>query len=805
MQSWRRAGVRFARLGSLIAALSGWAWGCGADGGGTGTECGPGTRAEDGTCVPELDGCAPGTVLQLGVCVPACGDGGVWDGQACGQIPRCEAGTRYDPATGDCVPACAAGEYWDGAACAAVPACGPGTAFDPAAGGCRPSADACAPGTVWQDGACVPELDCGPGTHPEGGLCVPDAPPVPDVVEAAVDGEFARFELPAAGGQVLLGGLVDLPVDKDGDGYEDGDWDAFAFDAPAGTWLRLSASSAGAALPAFLVDSRGAEDEGALVYRRVALSPAAAACSREVYLPRAGRYVVWVSDFNQAAAFLFGYGTLPMGGPEFDYLVRLENLGAPQPAPLGLPTQEGQELADGALAFYALAPQAAGASIELTARPERPDGQAEAEVYPALLLFDPAGALAAEAVSYSTWESAALLTPSAAGGTRLVVRDFFAAIGPGPALTFLARRLEPSPCDLVGCDQATVGQGASQLLSWSLSAGDFFVVGTYADPMGETMVHQQLLGEGLAPLGEAQMTYPGQPAAAWAYAPAATSLYLWLRWGDGGPQGTWELDARVHATGTLQSGQTASAQPVFDMPPWTLRPAGILHFSGLGGKLVFLTGLATHGAGWVQPFEMVWNPRLEQEGPVVDTNAWNFPDGYATPLFTYLRDDGHHLYYLYDQAGDPSGGSYDVSLSAVDVTPLGRPEVGAPIVRNYQSPNGRNYYSFEAGRDQVVDISVHPVLLSDIQAELWVLNFGAVVWDWIWYLWVASPEAAQLGLVVAETAAAPGDDFSVRYVSPYDGLSLLFVMDAGGQAGPADLFNLELATPASPAPAGGGR
>jgi hypothetical protein len=801
MQSWREAGTLFACLGSLAIALAGG--GCGS--GGEGTECGPGTTAEGGTCVPVLEECAPGTLLQLGVCVPACGDGEFWDGQACQAVTRCAAGTRFDEATGDCLPACAAGEYWDGAACAEVPECGPGTAFDPASGDCQPDADACAPGTVWQDGACVPELACGPGTHAEGELCVPDALPAPDVLEAAVDGEFARLELPAAGEDVLLGGAVDLPVDKDGDGVADGDWDAFAFDAPAGTWLRLTATSAGAALPAFLVDSRGIGDDGELLYRRVALSPGAGSCGREVYLPRAGRYAVWVTDFNQAAAFLFGYGTLPVGGPAFDYLVRLENLGAPQPEPLALPAQAEHDLGDGALAFFTLASQSPGAGIEILARPTRAEGLAEADVYPALLLMDPAGALEAESVSYRTWESAALLTPSAAGGPRLVVRDFFAATGSQPGLTFLARRLEPTPCSAGQCTQATVSQDQSLLLRWSLVAGDFFVAGTYFDPMGEALAHQQLLDGELAPLGEAQLTYPGQDATAWAYADAATSFYLWLRWGDGGPQGTWALDARVHTTGSLTDGATASAQPVLDMPPYTLRPAGILHFSGLAGRLVFLTGLATHGAGWVQPFEMVWNARLEQEGPVVDTNAWNFPDGYATPLFTYIRDDGHHLYYLYDQGGDPSGGTYDVSLDAVDVTALGRPAVGAPIVRNSQMPNGHNYYSFEAGQDQVVDISVHPVLLSDIQAEIWVLNFGAAVWDWIYYVWRASPDAPQLGLVVSETAAAPGDDFTVRYVSPYDGLSILLIMDAGGQAGPLDLFNLTLDTPAAPAPAGGGR
>jgi hypothetical protein len=794
-QVGRKSG-HWARASVLILALGWTAWGCGGE---AGPECGPGTRIEGDRCVPELDACAPGTVLQDGQCVPACPAGEAWDGQACRVVTRCEPGTRLDEATGRCVPACAAGTYWDGQACADVPDCGPGTVFDPGTGGCRPSEEACGPGAIWQDGACLPELACGPGTHQEGAACVPDRLPEPDVWEAPVDGATAEFDLPAAGGLVRLGGLVDLPEDKNEDGYPDGDWDAFAFEAPAGAWLRISATSEGAALPAFLLDGREDAGLGDLFYRRVALCHDAATSSREVYLPRAGRYLLWVSDHNQAAAFLFGHDTLPVGGPAFTYLVTVENLGTPEPVVLSLPYEVEHSFADGALGFYALDPQPAGAAVELTARPLAPAGLRDADVYPALLLMDEASALMDEYVSYRTWESAALLTSATAAGRRLVVRDFFAAIGSRPEVAFLARRLEPTPCTPGGCSTVEVSQQESRLLRFSLAAGDFFVAGTYFDPMGETMAHQQLVDGAYRPLGEAQMTYPGLHAAVWAYADRASAFHLWLRWGDGGPAGVWSLDARVHPTGTLTAGGTVSNQPVFDMPPGTLRPAGILHFSGQAGKLVFLTQLATQGAGWAQPFEAVWNARLEQEGPVVDVNAWNFPDGYATPLFTYIRDAGHHLYYLYDQQGDPSGGTYGLRMNAYDVTPLGRPVVGTPVRRNNISPNGRNFYSFEAGRNQVVDITVDPVLLSDIQARIWVLNFGAAVWDWIWYRWVASPDAAQLGLVVAETAGAPGDDFTARYVSPYDGLSVLLVMDEGGQAGPLDLFNLVLEVPPPPA------
>lgn len=793
MTTTRKTGGAVARgrgwIGSgalLCAALMA---GCGGDG----TACGPGTEEVAGVCVPALR-CGPGTVPDGDRCRPQCAPGENWDGQACVAVTSCAPGTVAQG--GSCVPLCGPDQSWNGKTCEDLPPCGPGTTRHPQTGTCVPDESACAPGTTLQNGVCVPTLECGPGTHDVSGACVPDGLPEADVLEAEIDGQAAEFPLPAAGAAIRLGGTVDVPEDKNGDGYADGDWDAFRFTAPAGTWLRLSATSDGATLPAFLLDFDLLDAEGRLVWRRAALQPNHRTCTREVYLARAGSYTLWVSDFNQVSAFLFGYDTVPVGGAPFRYLVTVENRGVPQPVALGLPSEERQDLGSGGLAFYSVPGQGTDRAVEITARPVAPDGLADAQVIGALTLVDSGGALRDEYVGRGTWESAALLVAAPAGQSRLLVRDFWVTLGDEARIDLIARTLIPQNCN-GGCSDALVSREQSRLLAWTLASGDFFVAGTYY-PDAELMIHQQLLDAAFAPLGQAQMVYPGQHGAVWAYAESAGPVYLWLRWGDAAPQGTFPIDARIHATPALTEGATANNLPVFDMPPGTVVPSGLAHFSGQGGKVVFFTGFHSQPASWGQPFESVLNRWFEQMGPVVDVTSWMFPDAYATPLFTYVPDNGHRLYLAYDQMGDASG-SYGVTMNAYATKPLGRPAVGAPVQRTLQSPALANFYTFEAGRNQYLEITVEPVLLSDIQPRIWVMNFGAAVFDWIWYVWRASPDAPQLGLVVAETAPGPYASFTAGYISPYDGMSLLLVSDAGGAAGPADLFNVQISVPPPPA------
>jgi hypothetical protein len=167
-------------------------------------ECGPGTVAQNGSCLPVIDECLAGTVLQDGKCVAACGPreyfNGVectsipqpncalgttyiadtykcepscgvdqfWDGSACGDIPEpeCASGTVYNPATVECEAACSLDQYWDGEQCLALPevGCAPGTVLDETSGECL---SACIQEEYWDGQACqpFPEPNCASGTQ----------------------------------------------------------------------------------------------------------------------------------------------------------------------------------------------------------------------------------------------------------------------------------------------------------------------------------------------------------------------------------------------------------------------------------------------------------------------------------------------------------------------------------------------------------------------------------------------------------------------------------------------------------------
>jgi hypothetical protein len=710
----------------------------------------------------------------------------------------CAAGTiEID---GGCGPACGQGRYWADGGCADMPQCGDGTAFDEAKGQCVPADDVCGEGTHAVDGGCANDLECGEGTHMEGGECVPDTLGDADVTESTVPGQAAEFILPEPGEDVTLGGTVDAPEDVDGDGSPDGDWDTFSFTAGAGTWLRIEAASDGAAQPAFIVDSDETGKDGAPLFRRISLCPTSLACSREVYLPRAGTYSIVISDYTHVNAWVYGFSTVLVGGPDFTYLATVTNLGTPTPANVAsLPHESSDDLDEGRLVFSSLASLGEGDVVELLASGVTVDGLAS-EVYPILMLFDGTGAILAEDVSSSPSEAAALALVAKDAGPYLVVHDHLMIVGPNRELAFRAKALAPVDCGDVDCGSSDVSQSDSLLLKWDLTAGQALVIGTYFPVDGQTLAYQQLLAADGEALSDEQEVYPGTNGAVFGYAEENTFLYLWIRWGDGATPATCEVDARIIDTPELTPGKTYTGLAVNDMPPYTYYPAGIDHVSGLKGKMLFFSDLATtDGAGeWVSPFESIMTPRLEQMGPVIDTQSWNFPDGYCTPPFAYVKDDGHVLHWVRDPAGSITGSTYDVRVAAYNATAMAAPTVATPSVKLNQSLAGMGFYTFTAGKNQYVDITVTPVALSDIQPRIWVMNFGEAVFDWIQYVWSGDPDSPQLALVAQGTAAAQGDALTVGYVSPYDGMSILLVSDEGGAAGILDLFNVKITVPPPP-------
>ena len=158
----------------ILSAL--WLGGCAADCATTercgaakqAPECGPGTHAEDGTCVAdESVACGTGTVLVDGTCVPEaqvdCGEGTVLVDGECVPESEVDCGEGTVLVDGECVPESEVD-------------CGEGTVL--VDGECVPEDSlACGPGTLRVGDACVPEssLECGPGTVQEGDTCVPEA------------------------------------------------------------------------------------------------------------------------------------------------------------------------------------------------------------------------------------------------------------------------------------------------------------------------------------------------------------------------------------------------------------------------------------------------------------------------------------------------------------------------------------------------------------------------------------------------------------------------------------------------------
>jgi hypothetical protein len=243
--------------------------------------CGPGTIESAGQCVPDDPlACAPGTAEVDGACVP---DGSV----------ICAQGTVYDAATG----------------------------------ACEVDATACGEGTVLVGGECVPFDD----------TLVADVDEAPEPNDAA--GAPATFALPAIGDPaVTLGGCI-APSDADGDGALDIDVDAFAFEADGPALLDVAIDGIGGASAAFAVapEDERLVDEGWL---RIGASLVSDGARRRLFVPRAGRYRVDVTD---ARSLLLG---LPAGGAGACYVAQVSRL--PVPAADDLPAELalGGELGD---------------------------------------------------------------------------------------------------------------------------------------------------------------------------------------------------------------------------------------------------------------------------------------------------------------------------------------------------------------------------------------------------------------------------------------------------------------------------
>ncbi len=351
-------------------------------------ECGFGTVERDGACVqavPPLE-CGAGT-LQAGTeCVATCGDGTVvsQDGLSC--VAECEGGAVLNVQKNACVAECTDGAILNGAGTACV----------------ADIANLCDEGTfVSSDDTCVDwsgllidgAYEVVDSTDSE---TVVDDPFLFDLTFDCVDdiwggtvctatagprvGNAATpLTLPPAGETSVLSGNISLIGDLSGDGYEDVDWDVFAFEASAGDRLRITPSSTGDALPWFQlarfddVPSGSSLTDTSLLptieswlaatgWERRHASWGSAMRARDVLIEQDGLYFMRVTD-RDTVAMQFNFGdfngdgddeaqlvqtALPSGGNDYGYLIAVENLGPLDVSALETTTGRFLELGAGA-------------------------------------------------------------------------------------------------------------------------------------------------------------------------------------------------------------------------------------------------------------------------------------------------------------------------------------------------------------------------------------------------------------------------------------------------------------------------
>jgi hypothetical protein len=779
-------------------------------------ECDPACGEEeywDGQQCSSIYGCAPGTSFdpETQMCVPACGDGQYWDGQACSTLPICDAGTVFNPESGECELACPAETYWDGLGCAPVPGCATGTEFHAEINSCLPSGDACRQGSTLVGNICIPDLVCAEDTHAENGICVPDTLPQVDVYEIEDPESLAQeFELPQIGGTISLGGIVELPKDLNGDGSDDFDADGFLFSAQAGTYLRITAQSESGLLPAFLL--RDYEEGKFPTYERYGVGLDGLTV-REVFLPKSGQYILWMSDYSNIMAYAYNTSAILVGGDDFRFYVSIEHLAAPTPTAISeMPFSQAGTISDGNMLFYSFVGSAQEEFIGIESIGLPVENKLN-DVTPILMLFNANKELIDSKVIYNFGTNCDMLIESQLGSEYFVVLDHLMIIGHKTEYLFTADALNIEDCSVTDCSSGALTAGEDVILKWNLAPGDFFVAGIYI--ASDVQLLASLIGDPSAISMANQFVNPLADAAFWTYAKEAKPIYIWLRYDFGYDElGAYSLDARIHQTAEISAGGPNYNLEVFEMPPYTLPQAAIEHIVGVPGKILMF-GSIQGSSEWNEPWQTItsrfiqsdhfdapYNGWMDPVGPVADTNY--LPSGAITPLFVYLKDDDHYLHWVIDPSSDIGNATYNVGTWVYDLTELGMPTAEAPVEATEQSLSSMGFYSFIGQENQYVEITVDPIedifgmFDSKIQPKIWVMNFGRAIFYWFFYIWMPDPDAPRLGLVYDDVAAASGETLVSGYVSAYDGLNIVLVTDESGLAGDFDFFDVRISVPPPP-------
>jgi hypothetical protein len=244
-------------------------------------------------CGDNSKDCGPGTKDEHGVCTA---------------VGSCGAGTTPDPVTGQCVP--------DGSMI-----CTDGTVFDPNTGTCKPDPSLCQDGTVLVGGQCIipGTVDVEEGPEPNGlGL-----------LGEASNNPAGNITLKPVGEHFVLHGTINPWQDVDGDGLNDPDVDSYTVTVAGPSLLHVTADGIHGLAAGFVAVAAVDQTDPLINWVRFGINLTNDTSDRQLFLPRAGTYIIAISDTR--SLFLQGGAA---GNPMAQYFVTIDALDMPAPTPL---------------------------------------------------------------------------------------------------------------------------------------------------------------------------------------------------------------------------------------------------------------------------------------------------------------------------------------------------------------------------------------------------------------------------------------------------------------------------------------